>query len=121
MSPTHHTIDYIEIPARDVAASRAFYGAAFGWDFNDYGPDYAGIKGPDGEVGGLAATEGADGGAGGPLVLLYSDDLEATAAAVLAAGGSIVRPAYPFPGGRRLHFTDPTGNELGVWTARTED
>ncbi|WP_199539257.1 VOC family protein [Desertihabitans brevis] len=119
MPQIHHTIDYIEIPARDLKAATAFYGAAFGWTFNDYGPAYAGIRTADGEgeVGGINATEDTA-GPGGPLVLLYSDDLEATAEAVVAAGGAVVRGPYPFPGGRRLHFTDPSGNELGVWSER---
>ena len=116
MPQTHHAIDYVEIPARDLEASRAFYAAAFGWTFNDYGPAYAGIRRPGGddEVGGLAATDG-DVVTGSPLVLLYSDDLDATLAAIKDAGGTIVREPYPFPGGRRLHFADPSGNELGVW------
>ena len=116
MPQTHHTIDYIEIPARDLEASRAFYAAAFGWTYNDYGPGYAGIRRADGdgEVGGLAGTDG-DIATGTLLVLLYSDDLDATADAIRAAGGSIVQEPYEFPGGRRLHFADPSGNELGVW------
>ena len=28
-------IDYIELPATDVAATRRFYAEAFGWDFTD--------------------------------------------------------------------------------------
>ncbi len=121
MPQTHHVIDYIEIPARDLAASRAFYAAAFGWTFNDYGPAYAGIRRPggDGEVGGLAATDG-DIAAGSLLVLLYSDDLEATVAAIRAAGGTVVQEPYAFPGGRRMHFADPSGNELGVYTSASE-
>lgn len=113
----HHGIDYVEITVPDIAAARAFYSAAFGWEFNDYGPAYAGIRSlgatTSPEVGGLAhSTEPAS---RGPLVLLYSDDLDATVAAVRAAGGHIVREPYPFPGGRRFHFTDPGGTELGVW------
>ena len=53
---------------------------------------------------------------GGPLVVLHSRDLEATEAAVRAAGGEIVKPIFDFPGGRRFHFTDPDGYELAVWT-----
>ena len=34
------------------------------------------------------------------------------AAAVTAAGGTIVRPIFAFPGGRRFQFLDPAGNEL---------
>lgn len=113
--PAHHRLDYVELAAPDLAASRAFYAAAFGWEFADYGPTYAGILGPDGqgEVGGLDAGSEARGG--GPLVLLFSDDLVATEAAVVAAGGRIVTPAYDFPGGRRFEFADPAGNHLGVW------
>ena len=118
MSPVHHTIDYIELAVADLPASRAFYEQAFGWQFNDYGPEYAGIRNPSGddEVGGLGV--GRPPGAGGSLVILYSDDLEATVAAVTAAGGTIVEPPYDFPGGRRFHFADPAGNELGVWSDR---
>jgi uncharacterized protein len=113
----HHAIDYVEINVSDLAASKSFYAAAFGWTFNDYGPDYAGIRWVegDGEVGGLSAQTTPV--RGGPLVLLWSDDLEASAAAVSAAGGEVVAGPYEFPGGRRFHFTDPSGNELGVWGA----
>lgn len=110
----HHTIDYIELTVRDLAKSKRFYGAAFGWEFNDYGPDYAGIKGPDGEVGGMYPTTELR--IGGPLVILYSNDLDASLAAVRAAGGKVVKEPYSFPGGRRFHFTDPSGNELAVWS-----
>lgn len=115
-STKHHTIAYVELVATDLAATTAFYTAAFGWRFNSYGPAYAGIVAPDGngEVGGLNATgEGTVGGS--PLVLLYSDDLDATVAAVEAAGGKVTSGPYEFPGGRRFHFSDPSGNELGVW------
>ncbi|EON31111.1 hypothetical protein GTC6_19301 [Gordonia terrae C-6] len=115
----HHAIDYIELTVTDAAEAKAFYAAAFGWEFNDYGPAYAGIVNPGGpdlpEVGGLATSDTAA-VRGGPLVLLYSDDLDATAEQVRAAGGEIVNGPYAFPGGRRFHFTDPSGNELGVWS-----
>ena len=111
---THHGIDYVEFTVRDLAASKRFYAAAFGWQFNDYGPEYAGIKGPKGEVGGLHQT--AQLRTGGPLVVLYSKDLEKTLEAVRAAGGKVLREPFAFPGGRRFQFTDPSGNELGVWS-----
>jgi len=111
---THHAIDYVEFTVHDLDAAKRFYAAAFGWQFNDYGPEYTGIKGGNGEVGGL--RQSADGRTGGPLVILYSNDLEKTLAAVRAAGGKIVREPFPFPGGRRFQFTDPSGNELGVWS-----
>ena len=116
MNQVHHTIDYIEINVSDMASSRAFYARAFGWGFNDYGPTYSGIRGAgDSEVGGLNGT--GTPGPGGPLVLLFSDDLDATVEAVEAAGGTITTPPHAFPGGRRFEFSDPSGNVLGVWAA----
>ena len=113
--PPHHAIDYVEIPVRDLAEAKRFYGDAFGWAFTDYGPAYAGIQGDGREVGGLAASDALRETGGGPLVILYSDDLEASLAAVEAAGGTVSTPPFGFPGGRRFHFRDPSGNELAVW------
>ena len=110
----HHAIDYIEITVPDLAAAKAFYADAFGWSFNDYGPTYAGIQGGAREQGGLSQGETQAGG--GPLVILYSKDLETTLKAVEAAGGTITTPPFEFPGGRRFHFSDPGGNELAVWS-----
>ncbi|MBO1751243.1 VOC family protein [Actinotalea sp. BY-33] len=117
MVHTHHALDYVELPAPDLAASTAFYAQAFGWSFNDYGDGaYAGIRSADGEgeVGGL--NPAALSGTVGPLILLFSTDLDATVQAVEQAGGDVVQQPYAFPGGRRFHFRDPAGNELGVWS-----
>jgi uncharacterized protein len=113
---THHTIDYVEITVTEVAAAKAFYASAFGWTFTDYGPEYAGIQGVGREQGGL--TQGTPSGRGGPLVVLFSADLDATLNAVRAAGGRISTEPFRFPGGRRFHFLDPSGNELAVYTER---
>jgi uncharacterized protein len=114
---THHAIDYIEIAVTDMEAAKSFYGTAFGWSLVDYGPEYAGIQGAGKEVGGLRLD--GEVRAGGPLVILYSEDLEASVQAITAAGGTILRPTYSFPGGRRFHFADPAGNELAVWSDRS--
>lgn len=116
--PKHHSINYIELSVPDVAAAKAFYGGAFGWTFTDYGPGYAGIAVDGEEVGGLAEAEQVTPGAS--LVVLYSDDLEASLAAVRAAGGRIVVEPFDFPGGRRFHFSDPGGNVLAVWGSGAE-
>ena len=115
MNNSHHALDYVEISVTDLARAREFYGQAFGWRFNDYGPDYAGIQTADGggEVGGLGV--GRDTGPGGVVALLRSDDLDASVAAVEAAGGSVVEAPYDYPGGRRFIFGDPDGNVLGVY------
>ncbi|HEX5378452.1 MAG TPA: VOC family protein [Phenylobacterium sp.] len=106
-------IDYVEMPGGDLPATKAFYAGAFGWRFTDYGPTYAAF-----------AESGLDGGfqadpeqaLAAPLVVLFARDLEAMEAKVRAAGGEIVKPIFSFPGGRRFHFRDPSGNELAVFT-----
>jgi predicted enzyme related to lactoylglutathione lyase len=47
--------------------------------------------------------------------MLWSDDLDATVRSVENAGGTVTNGPYAFPGGRRFHFRDPAGNELGVY------
>lgn len=118
MSPQHHRLDYTELSVTDLERATAFYRDAFGWAFNHYGPGYAGIRAnpeeQEPEVGGFVLTDEVV--PGGALLVLYSDDLEATERAVTEAGGAIVRAAYDFPGGRRFHFCDTEGNVLAVWT-----
>lgn len=112
--PVHHGIDYIEFAVVDMEAAKRFYAAAFGWAFNDYGPDYAGIRKEGGEAGGFRRAESVV--PGGPLVILYSKNLDETRTRVRGAGGRITREPFDFPGGRRFHFADPSGNELAVWS-----
>lgn len=116
MTDRHHRIDYIEFSVRDIARAKAFFGAVFGWEFTDYGPAYSGISGGEGqpEQGGLAQS--AEVNAGGPLVVLYSKDIDATCEAVTKHGGTITKETFEFPGGRRFEFRDTEGNELAVWT-----
>lgn len=103
-------LDYLELPGGDLGTVKAFYGAAFGWTFQDYGPTYAAFD--QGLDGGFDADSGSD----KPLPVLFARDLEAMAAKVEAAGGVIVKPIFAFPGGRRFHFRDPAGNELAAWS-----
>jgi predicted enzyme related to lactoylglutathione lyase len=110
---THHKIDYIEFTVTNMLKAKKFYSKAFGWKFKDYGPEYAGIQKKNGEVGGLRLDKKVS--TGGPLVILYSEDLDKSLKKVKAAGGKISKKPFVFPGGRRFHFKDPSGNELGVW------
>ena len=106
-------LDYLELQSANGTIDRvkAFYSAAFGWTFTDYGPSYTAFEeGLDGGFDGSAARETK------PLPVIYTDNLEAAVAAVEDAGGTVVRPIFSFPGGRRFHFTDPAGNELAVWS-----
>ena len=112
----HDKLNYVELPARDLTATKAFFSAAFGWTFTDYGPDYTAF-----------AREGLDGGFfraplasttqnGGALLIFYSKQLELSEARVRQAGGIITKSIFSFPGGRRFHFTEPSGNEFAVWS-----
>ncbi len=103
-------IGYLELPAGDITALKTFYSGAFGWTFTDYGPAYAAFN--EGLDGGFQGDSSA--GLAKPLPVLNAKDLEGMEAKVRAAGGIIVQPIFSFPGGRRFHFTDPSGNELAV-------
>jgi len=103
-------LDYLELPGGDLSATKAFYADAFGWQFIDYGPTYAAFN--EGLDGGFQTEEASD----KPLAVLYAHDLEAMVDKVTAAGGTILKPIFSFPGGRRFHFGDPAGNELAVWS-----
>ena len=104
-------LNYVELPVRDVGATKAFYEKAFGWSLTGFGPTYAATLTGDTDIGlqgdAAEATKMA-------LPVIDVPELEAAHAAVLAAGGRIVRPTFAFPGGRRFHFLDPAGNELAV-------
>ncbi len=115
MAPKDKSINYIELPLKDAAATKAFYGSLFGWEFTDWGPDYISFDGA-GIDGGFNGVDGVKPASPGILVVLYADDLENTLDAISAAGGTISQQIYAFPGGRRFHFQDPNGNELAVWS-----
>ncbi|CRN01185.1 putative enzyme related to lactoylglutathione lyase [Pseudomonas sp. 34 E 7] len=109
-----HQIDNVEFNVSDISRSKDFYGSAFGWTFVDYGPSYTEFS--DGRLAG-GFTTGEPVRPGGPLVILYGDDLEETQRRLVAAGATISREIFSFPGGKRFHFIDPDGYELAVWSA----
>lgn len=112
----HEKINYVEFPSSDIEATKRFFADAFGWSFVDYGPEYTAF-----------ADEGLDGGFfksdqasstenGSALIVFYSKELENTQEKIEKAGGSIIKPIFSFPGGRRFHFIEPSGNEFAVWS-----
>ncbi|MEM9538373.1 MAG: VOC family protein [Cyanobacteria bacterium P01_E01_bin.42] len=109
-------IDYVEFPAKDMPETKAFFARVFGWSFEDFGREYTAFSAP-GLNGGFFQSDLASSTAnGGALIVFYSRDLEATQAKIEAAGGVIVKPIFSFPGGRRFHFCEPSGNEFAVWS-----
>lgn len=112
-----HVIDYIEFAVNDLQEAKTFYGAALGWKFTDYGPDYVGIQHPTKpgeEFGGMYPTPAPSRGEA-ILPLVRTDDADVALASVVAAGGRIRAELHDYPGGRRFTFADPSGNVVGVY------
>ena len=108
-------IDYIEIPATDLIKTRDFFAALYGWEFQEWGPDYFSFN--DGRLdGGLRRAE-EPAPATGVLIVFYSADLERDVSRVEELGATISQPIFEFPGGKRFHFVDPSGTEFAIWSA----
>ena len=104
-------INYVELPVTDMTAARSFYEVAFGWLMSTYGPSYAATASGDVDLGLQADPAEAT---QAPLAVIEVSGLDDWPARVTAAGGTVVKPIFAFPGGRRFHFRDPSGNELAV-------
>jgi len=111
----HEKINYLEFTAKDMDATKAFFAEVFEWTFQDYGPEYTAFSNAGMEGGFYKSDLSSNSDTGSMLIVFFSDALEQTLAKVEKAGGAIVKPTFSFPGGRRFHFTDPSGNEFAVW------
>lgn len=107
-------LNYLELPVADTGRTKAFYGAAFGWDFADFGPSYAATTSGDTDIGFQADAQEKTAAA---LPVIEVEDLAVALAAVEAAGGAVTKAIFAFPGGRRFHFRDPDGHELAAVTS----
>ena len=103
--------NFIELPTRDLAASQCFFDQVFGMKMTGFGPTYACTLTGDVDLGLQADPAEAT---KAPLPVIEVEDLETTLAAVMAAGAAVSKPIFSFPGGRRFHFLDPSGNELAA-------
>jgi len=110
----HEKISYVEFPASDIQSTKNFFIQAFGWSFQDFGPEYSAFTSPSIDGGFYKAELRSSTNNGAALVVFYSKDLEATQAKIEKANGVVVKPIFSFPGGHRFHFTEPSGNELAV-------
>ena len=114
----HEKINYVEFPSVDIDNTKTFFTQAFGWKFEDYGPQYTAFTG-QGIDGGFYKSDLISNSANGAaLIVFYSNNLENTLDKIKRAGGKIAREIFKFPGGRRFHFTEPSGNEFAVWSDR---
>ncbi|MBT8124383.1 MAG: VOC family protein [Gammaproteobacteria bacterium] len=112
----HEKINYVEFPAKDINAVKAFFTAAFGWKFTDYGPDYTAFEDQGLDGGFFTSDQTTSTENGSTLLVFYSNALEATQTKIEKADGVIVQEIFSFPCGRRFHFGDPNGNEFAVWS-----
>lgn len=110
---TNNHINYIEFKAKDLGAIKKFYSTVFGWKFTDYGEKYISFE-ERGITGGFEYSDQPI--VNGALVVLFHDELEEILQKIETAGGTINIPIFSFPGGKRFHFIDPSGNELAIWT-----
>ena len=112
----HEKINYIELPARDLCATKDFFSQVFGWSFQDFGPEYAAFSNQGIDGGFFKAELCSSTSTGGALIVFYSNNIKETQAKIEKANGTIVKPVFSFPGGFRFHFTEPSGNEFAVWS-----
>jgi uncharacterized protein len=113
-----NTIDYVEMPTRNLTETKRFFSGLFGWSFQDYGPEYSSFD--DGRMAGGYFTSDKTAGvdSGGVLGVFYHPDLTKVLAEVKNLGGQITREIFEFPGGRRFHFREPGGGEFAVWSEK---
>jgi uncharacterized protein len=111
----HEKLNYVEFAANNLPATKAFFQTVFNWAFTDYGPEYIAFSNEGLDGGFYKADMHSDADQGGALLVFYSNKLEATLAKVEKAGGRVNKPIFAFPGGRRFHFIEPSGNEFAVW------
>ncbi len=116
MTDRHEKIDYIELPAKDFAATKQFFSTVFNWKFTDYSESYIAFYGAGIDGGFYLSDLCSTTANGSALTVFYSEQLETTRDKITQANGKIVQAIFPFPGGRRFHFYDPNGNEYAVWS-----
>jgi len=112
----HEKINYVEFPAKDIAATKVFFEKAFGWSFVDYGPEYTAFSDQGLDGGFYKSNQSSSTENGSALIVFYSSNLEQTQSKIEAAGGTIIKSTFEFPGGRRFHFSDPNNNEYAIWS-----
>ena len=112
----HEKINYVEYPAKHLTATKSFFSTVFGWSFRDYGSAYTAFSNQGLDGGFYQSDLWASAENGSALIVFYSRNLEETQSKIERAGGTIVKPIFAFPGGRRFHFREPSGNEFAVWS-----
>jgi predicted enzyme related to lactoylglutathione lyase len=112
-----HQIVHVELPSTDPQRAAQFYGELFGWRIvTAPGMDYIMFDPEAQPGGGFPATDDVY-TAGGAIVHVTTDDIEASLAHVASLGGQTVVPKTEIPGmGWYAVFRDPSGNKVGLYT-----
>jgi len=112
----HEKINYVEFPAKDLSKTKAFFEQVFGWSFEDYGSEYTAFSGQGLDGGFFKSKLESSTNNGAALIVFYSNNIKITQTKVEQAGGEVIKPTFSFPGGKRFHFIEPSGNEFAVWS-----
>jgi predicted enzyme related to lactoylglutathione lyase len=108
-----------DLTTPDLDTAIPFYAGLFGWEFEDTGAEFGSyhLCRKDGRrVGGMAPPAPGDTSPTAWSTYLASADLDVTAAAVTAAGGTVIFPALAIGDeGRMCVAMDPTGATFGIW------
>jgi predicted enzyme related to lactoylglutathione lyase len=100
-------------PVSDLAAAKAVYTALLGTPPQHDSEYYVGFD-VEGQHIGLVPSGGPQ-GMSSPVAYWHVPDIEATLAAVTAAGANVHEPVHEVGGGRVVAtVTDPDGNVLGL-------
>ncbi len=117
----HEKLNYVEFAAKDLVATKSFFSMVFGWEFEDFGPDYIAFADQGLDGGFYKADACSQTSNGSALLVFYSANIQETLEKVILNGGEIVRPIFDFPRGCRFHFTEPSGNEFAVWSESSDE
>lgn len=112
----HEKINYVEFPSQNIEITKQFFEETFGWEFQDFGPEYSAFSNQGLDGGFYKSDLNSSTNNGAALIVFFSNDLEKTLSKIEIAGGKIIKPIFSFPGGRRFHFQEPSGNEFAVWS-----
>ncbi|MDP8959038.1 MAG: VOC family protein [Actinomycetota bacterium] len=112
-------IGWIEIPARDLERSAAFYEAVFGWEIDREGPfeGYFTFRYPTGESAGALTDQWEPASQPGVMIYIETDEIDDALARIIEQGGSTVQPKTLIDEdtGWWASFQDPAGNQVGLF------
>jgi len=111
----HGRVAYIQIPAKDVHASAAFYAEVFGWQVRGGSDHHLSFTDTTGDMIGAFVTGLAISAQPGIVPYIYIHGFDDALARLTAKGAPIVKQPYLEGDVWVATFRDPAGNVVGVW------